>query len=275
MLLQYCGENHLIKAHSLLGPHSLESSKSSDCYFRLWPDITPACCLSLFPDRQPPSRKLRSVITYQPTSRLDTRVWPFLMASVKVVSLLIKTLSKPIANRLKTSAQDHPTFRKVCVGLAQSLHRYETRLASGIFSKVQPPIRPLSDAKAIQNGANFLSEAFLFSVAATLIIAENLRVRFQTAHRRDVVNDRLTELETLCADISAEQERWADKLELLILHYEHQKLSQDKSHGSRNLQNSHLPSENDLVFNETQLNPQFAQDDQARPTKVAMGKRLV
>lgn len=69
------------------------------------------------------------------------------MATVKVFSLLIKTLSKPIASRLKSGAQDHPQFRKICVGVAQSLHRYETRLASGIFSKIQPTIRPLSHPK--------------------------------------------------------------------------------------------------------------------------------
>ncbi|PLW10705.1 hypothetical protein PCANC_07737 [Puccinia coronata f. sp. avenae] len=139
------------------------------------------------------------------------------MASVKVVSLLIKTLSKPIANRLKISAQEHPKFRTVCVGLAQSLHRYETRLASGIFAKAHPVIRPLSDTKAIQNGANFLSEAFLFSVAVALIVAENLRGRMQTAHRRDVVNDRLTELESLCADIRAEQESLDQRIQPLFL----------------------------------------------------------
>ncbi|POW01440.1 hypothetical protein PSHT_12548 [Puccinia striiformis] len=181
------------------------------------------------------------------------------MASVKVVSLLIKTLSKPIASRLKISAQEHPKFRTVCVGLAQSLHRYETRLASGIFfGKTEHIIRPLrlvlipnnfnstragktayslalssfffflshsadennkSDTKAIQNGANFLSEAFLFSVAVALIVAENLRGRWQTAHRRDVVDERLTELESLCASIRSDQELLEQKIEPLLLLY--------------------------------------------------------
>ncbi|KAH9454218.1 hypothetical protein Pst134EA_013314 [Puccinia striiformis f. sp. tritici] len=142
------------------------------------------------------------------------------MASVKVVSLLIKTLSKPIASRLKISAQEHPKFRTVCVGLAQSLHRYETRLASGIFfGKTEHIIRPLSDTKAIQNGANFLSEAFLFSVAVALIVAENLRGRWQTAHRRDVVDERLTELESLCATIRSDQESLQQKIEPLLLLY--------------------------------------------------------
>ncbi|EGG06569.1 uncharacterized protein MELLADRAFT_106493 [Melampsora larici-populina 98AG31] len=99
-----------------------------------------------------------------------------------ILSLSIKTLSKLIASRLKSGAQDHPQFQKICVGVAQSLQRYETRLAS-IFSKIQPTIRPLSDTKAIQNGANFLSEASLFTVALGLIVGENLRSRIQNANR--------------------------------------------------------------------------------------------
>ncbi|WAR56533.1 hypothetical protein PtB15_7B382 [Puccinia triticina] len=162
------------------------------------------------------------------------------MASVKVVSLLIKTLSKPIANRLKISAQEHPkfsqAFRTVCVGLAQSLHRYETRLAAGLFAKVHPVIRPLSDTKAIQNGANFLSEAFLFSVAVALIVAENLRGRMQTAHRRDVVNERLTELETLCANIRTNQETLQRQIQPLLL------LHTDQQEGEDFLQTSSRPA---------------------------------
>ncbi|EFP93749.2 uncharacterized protein PGTG_19776 [Puccinia graminis f. sp. tritici CRL 75-36-700-3] len=38
----------------------------------------------------------------------------------------------------------------------------------------------------------------------------------QTAHRRDVVNERLTELESLCADIRAEQETLEQKIQPLF-----------------------------------------------------------
>jgi len=165
---------------------------------------------------------------------LNHRHFQSVMASVKVVSLLIKTLSKPIANRLKLSAQEHPKFRTVCVGLAQSLHRYESRLTSGIFAQAHPVIRPLSDTKAIQNGANFLSEAFLFSVAVALIVAENFRGRMQTAHRRDVVDERLTELESLCANIRAEQEALDHKIQPLFLLLD-QQAQQDASLSTRRL----------------------------------------
>lgn len=61
--------------------------------------------------------------------------------------------------------------------------------------KVIPRIRPLSEAKAIDMGANFMSESFLFAVAAGIIIFESLRARRKETNRREDVADRLAELE--------------------------------------------------------------------------------
>ena len=56
-------------------------------------------------------------------------------------------------------------------------------------------IRPLSEAKAIDSGATFISETFLFSVALSTIIFESWRQRRKEATRRGDVTDRLKELE--------------------------------------------------------------------------------
>ncbi|RMZ87623.1 hypothetical protein DV736_g5150, partial [Chaetothyriales sp. CBS 134916] len=61
--------------------------------------------------------------------------------------------------------------------------------------KSQPRIRPLSEAKAIESGANFISETFLFSVAAGLILVESWRSRKKESTRRDGVAERLADLE--------------------------------------------------------------------------------
>lgn len=58
-----------------------------------------------------------------------------------------------------------------------------------------PRIRPLSESKAIDAGANFISEAFLFVVAGSLILAEAWRSRRKEASRRDIVTERLELLE--------------------------------------------------------------------------------
>ena len=59
----------------------------------------------------------------------------------------------------------------------------------------KPRIRPLSEAKAIDTGANFISEAFLFLVAGGLIVFESMRSRRKESSRREDVADRLAELE--------------------------------------------------------------------------------
>ncbi|EPS38411.1 hypothetical protein H072_7859 [Dactylellina haptotyla CBS 200.50] len=71
-----------------------------------------------------------------------------------------------------------------------------------------PHIRPLSDSKAIENGANFISEFFLFSVAGGLILFETLRNRKKEMDRRDEVADKLAALEEV-------DEIWRRKVEML------------------------------------------------------------
>ena len=61
--------------------------------------------------------------------------------------------------------------------------------------KPKPRIRPLTEAKAIESGANFISETFLFSVAAGLIFFESWRSRKKETTRRDDVAERLADLE--------------------------------------------------------------------------------
>ncbi|CUS11059.1 unnamed protein product [Tuber aestivum] len=182
---------------------------------------------------------------------------------LKLGSLAIRTLAKPIASRIRAQARDHPRFRRLCINIAQQIHRIDMRLRLGILrdsaaiekadqaerewykkeaakrlkereakhpaatsaassnlplpprsvlhhftsgeaaaaragkevSKKPPRIRPLSENKAIENGANFISEFFLFSVAGGLILFEQIRSRRKEASRRDMVTDRLEELE--------------------------------------------------------------------------------
>ncbi|KAI1951049.1 hypothetical protein LOZ57_001599 [Ophidiomyces ophidiicola] len=169
--------------------------------------------------------------------------------TLKLSSLVIRTLSKPIANQIKAQAREHERFRRVCVSFAQTLHRIDMRLRLGLLQSsasierqaareaadlqikkrkqqiptvkteaqmkadeaatvkerekaAEPPkppptprIRPLSEAKAIDTGANFISETFLFMVAGGLIVFESWRSRRKETSRREDVAERLNELE--------------------------------------------------------------------------------
>ena len=59
----------------------------------------------------------------------------------------------------------------------------------------KPKIKPLSETKAIETGANFISETFLFSVAAGLIMFEAWRSGRKEKNRRDKVAEQLADLE--------------------------------------------------------------------------------
>lgn len=59
----------------------------------------------------------------------------------------------------------------------------------------KPHIRPLSESKAIESGATFISESFLFIVAGGLIVYESWRSRRKETTRRADVESRLIELE--------------------------------------------------------------------------------
>ena len=59
----------------------------------------------------------------------------------------------------------------------------------------KPKIRPLSESKAIDSGATFVSESFLFMVGLSLILFENWRSRRKETSRREDVADRINELE--------------------------------------------------------------------------------
>ncbi|KAM0799113.1 optic atrophy 3 protein-domain-containing protein [Usnea florida] len=168
---------------------------------------------------------------------------------IKLGSLVVKTLSKPIANRIKAQAREHEKFRRICVNFAQGIHRWDMRFRLGLLqdsaalekqaareaaeaqakkhkseaptvkteaqskadeaaearskeglekSKEQrkkPKIRPLSEAKAIDLGSNFVSESFLFLVGVSLVFFETYRRSKQETSKREDVADQIEKLE--------------------------------------------------------------------------------
>lgn len=62
-------------------------------------------------------------------------------------------------------------------------------------SSSRPKIRPLSEAKAIDSGATFVSEGFLLLVGISLILFENWRSKRKETSRREDVAERISELE--------------------------------------------------------------------------------
>ncbi|KAG5890198.1 hypothetical protein JTB14_010660 [Gonioctena quinquepunctata] len=92
----------------------------------------------------------------------------------KLGALLLKQISKPIANALKTQAKNHPVFRKyVCMPPAQFYNWCEVKAKMWILNLGKPVNIPvLNEAMAIELGANLLGEGLIFVIAAGVLISE-------------------------------------------------------------------------------------------------------
>ncbi|KAF9061442.1 optic atrophy 3 protein-domain-containing protein [Rhodocollybia butyracea] len=135
------------------------------------------------------------------------------MATAKIATLLIRTIAKPISAQIKNQAKQHERFRNVCVSLAQMMYRSEVGLRTGILGEPAKHIRPLSETKAIENGANALAEGFLFSVAAALILGETYRTSRNQSKRRDDVDEKLDGLENKVVELRTEIGEWQGRWE--------------------------------------------------------------
>ncbi|XP_066381436.1 OPA3-like protein [Miscanthus floridulus] len=111
---------------------------------------------------------------------------------VKLGSLAFRTLSKPIAARLKYNAGIHPKFRGLIIGLAQANHRFTTNMQRRVYGRATDiHIRPLNEEKAIQAAADLLGELFVFSVAGAAIIYEVQRSARSEARKEEVRNQEI------------------------------------------------------------------------------------
>ncbi|KAF7350962.1 OPA3-domain-containing protein [Mycena sanguinolenta] len=135
------------------------------------------------------------------------------MATVKIGTLLIRTVAKPIATALRNQAKEHERFRGLCVNLAQFMYRSEVKLRTNILGEKEKHIRPLSETRAIENGANALAEGFLFTVAAALILGETWRSSRSQSRRRDSVDEQIDALGTKIEELNAKVSAFSDNVE--------------------------------------------------------------
>ncbi|CAK1583686.1 unnamed protein product [Parnassius mnemosyne] len=92
----------------------------------------------------------------------------------KLSVLLIKQISKPIANACKERAKNSPFFRTyVCMPPAQFYNWCEVKAKMWILNLGKPVNIPvLSQEMAIELGANLLGETVIFIIGAGLLVVE-------------------------------------------------------------------------------------------------------
>lgn len=108
----------------------------------------------------------------QEGSRPATRQQLAKMASFKIFSLVVKALSKPVANRIKAAAAEGLTMRAFCEHSGRIAYRFSVRLNAQVMGTKVTEITPLSEKKAVKQGAEVLSETLLIGVAGLLVLWE-------------------------------------------------------------------------------------------------------
>jgi ribosomal protein S2 len=102
----------------------------------------------------------------------------------KLSSLLIKTLAKPMAKRVKTTFKQYEFLKAVLVSTGQFTNRVTTRMTIWSEGYKVRSIQPLEKEAALSAGADFIGEAFIFSVGGSLVVWE-----YNKSKEKDRVKD--------------------------------------------------------------------------------------
>jgi hypothetical protein len=145
----------------------------------------------------------------QSLHRVDMRLKLGLLQDPAAIERQIqRELKEAEAKRQKAAA---PTVKTEAQTKAEEeeLKKLKKEVGEHVKAAIKPPrIRPLSEAKAIESGANFISETFLFIVAGGLILFESLRRDRKEKGKDADVMERLEELQK-------QREEDKEKIELL------------------------------------------------------------
>jgi hypothetical protein len=99
----------------------------------------------------------------------------------KILALVIRTVAKPLItwatyyNRLKLQEPDfkYKIVRDYTIWFGQMTNYYNTKFNRRFFKlPATDPIKKLTDDKAIEKGAEFLSEFFIYSILISLPVLE-------------------------------------------------------------------------------------------------------
>ncbi|XP_049358144.1 OPA3-like protein isoform X3 [Solanum verrucosum] len=135
---------------------------------------------------------------------------------LKLGTLALKTLSKPIGSRLKQQAGLHPKFRNFIVSMAQANHRITTTMQRRLYGHAtNVEIRPLDEEKAVQAAVDLLGEAFVFSVAVAALSFEVQRSSRSEAKKEELRRQELEQMRERDDSLSREVESLKSKIQEL------------------------------------------------------------
>lgn len=113
----------------------------------------------------------------------------------KLGSLFVKTLAKPLSKQIKARAAKYDASKTVLIAIGQTSHSITSRMkiwSSGYRVKKIAPLKPES---ALQDGAEFLGESFIFFVSGYLVIWEYRRSSESTRKKNEKLQAKLDALD--------------------------------------------------------------------------------
>lgn len=127
----------------------------------------------------------------------------------KLVSLIIRLFTKPMTNyfkqSLKTNKIEKPLMRSLIMELGQKYNRWNikiTRSFSGMGGTDY--IKPLSDDKALDSGAEFIGELLAYGTLFTWGIYEVNKLSKDTKLKEAKLNDQLQSMENQIEHLSSD-----------------------------------------------------------------------
>ncbi|KAL3287315.1 hypothetical protein HHI36_001790 [Cryptolaemus montrouzieri] len=131
--------------------------------------------------------------------------------AAKLGALLLKQISKPIANAVKEQAKTSPVFRKyVCLPPAQLYNWCEEKAKMWVLNLGKPVSVPVyNENMAIELGANLLGEGIIFVIAAGILISEYARSSRKEAAKEEVKRQEMEELKLSLKELFIQTEEQA------------------------------------------------------------------
>eukprot|EP00730_Choanoeca_flexa_P013113 TRINITY_DN4976_c0_g1_i2.p1 TRINITY_DN4976_c0_g1~~TRINITY_DN4976_c0_g1_i2.p1 ORF type:complete len:175 (+),score=31.26 TRINITY_DN4976_c0_g1_i2:75-599(+) len=153
----------------------------------------------------------------------------------KILSLTVRTVAKPISKILKDQAKQHATFRQAfLVPVGQLTHGIAVRIRRLTIGSSRRDVVPLDEAGATEYGAEFLGEAFIYSVATALMVTEYNSSAKKSAAKEARQNERLRQLEADLEQANATLTMQTQALRQTVLILEQQQRQQQSPTATAN-----------------------------------------
>jgi hypothetical protein len=84
----------------------------------------------------------------------------------------VKTLAKPLSNRLKLEAEKNSKFSNLCIEAGQQSHIIMSKMNVFASGYRVLKVKALPETEALTNGISIVSEAIVYFLSGTLIVLE-------------------------------------------------------------------------------------------------------